>query len=120
MAQDSAGCLQRRVEFAESHKWRGTQFCAYETVWAVNPPRTTISTRLELSLPDDHQLCEQRNYRAGCECRAAIGCAGRQPVRHNVILAVKEAIKISSSTRAATEVAFQVTFERDILTDFHY
>jgi signal transduction histidine kinase len=37
-------------------------------------------------------------------------------LRHNVILAVKEAINNIIKHASASEVAFQVTFERDVIT----
>jgi len=89
----------------------------YETVWAVNPENDNLDALGNYLCQMIHQLCEQ----AKLSCRLRVpelpsDVQVASQLRHNVILAVKEAINNIIKHARATEVAFQVTFERDILT----
>jgi signal transduction histidine kinase len=119
MAQDSAGLSSAaRSEFDRiSQMARDTVSALYETVWAVNPENDNLDALGNYLCQMVHQLCEQ----AKLSCRLRVPELPRDvqvasQLRHNVILAVKEAINNIIKHASATEVAFQVTFERGELT----
>jgi signal transduction histidine kinase len=119
MAQDSPGVSSAaRSEFDRiSQMARDTVSALYETVWAVNPENDNLDALGNYLCQMVHQLCEQ----AKLSCRLRVPELPRDvqvasQLRHNVILAVKEAINNIIKHASATEVAFQVTFEGDVLT----
>jgi signal transduction histidine kinase len=119
MAQDSAGLSSAaRSEFDRiSQMARDTVSALYETVWAVNPENDNLDALGNYLCQMVHRLCEQ----AKLSCRLRVPELPRDvqvasQLRHNVILAVKEAINNIIKHASASEVAFQVTFERDVLT----
>jgi signal transduction histidine kinase len=119
MAQDSPGLsLAARCEFDRiSQMARDTVSALYETVWAVNPENDNLDALGNYLCQMVHQLCAQ----AKLSCRLRVpdlpsDVQVASQLRHNVILAVKEAINNIIKHASATEVAFQVAFERDVLT----
>jgi signal transduction histidine kinase len=119
MAQDSPGLsTSARSEFDRiSQMARDTVSALYETVWAVNPENDNLDALGNYLCQMVHQLCEQ----AKLACRLHVPELPRDvqvasQLRHNVILAVKEAINNIIKHANASEVGFQVTFERDVLT----
>jgi signal transduction histidine kinase len=119
MAQDSAGLSSAaRSEFDRiSQMARDTVSALYETVWAVNPENDNLDALGNYLCQMVHQLCEQ----AKLSCRLRVpdlpsDVQVASQLRHNVILAVKEAINNIIKHASASEVAFQVSFERDELT----
>jgi signal transduction histidine kinase len=119
MAHDTAGLsTAARSEFNRiSEMARDTVSALYETVWAVNPENDNLDALGNYLCQMVHQLCEQ----AKLSCRLHVPELPRDvqvasQLRHNVILAVKEAINNIIKHASATEVAFHVTFERDDLT----
>jgi len=119
MAQDSPGLSSAaRSEFDRiSQMARDTVSALYETVWAVNPENDNLDALGNYLCQMVHQLCEQ----AKVPCRLRVpelpwDVQVASQLRHNVILAVKEAINNIIKHASASEVAFQVAFERDELT----
>jgi signal transduction histidine kinase len=119
MAQDSPGLSSTaRSEFDRiSQMARDTVSALYETVWAVNPENDNLEALGNYLCQMVHQLCEQ----AKLSCRLRVPELPRDvqvasQLRHNVILAVKEAINNIIKHASASEVAFQVAFDRDELT----
>ena len=118
MAQDSPGLSSSaRSEFDRiSQMARDTVSALYETVWAVNPENDNLDALGNYLCQMVHQLCEQ----AKLACRLRVPELPRDvqvasQLRHNVILAVKEGINNIIKHASASEVVFQVTFERDAL-----
>ena len=118
MAQDSPGLSSSaRSEFDRiSQMARDTVSALYETVWAVNPENDNLDALGNYLCQMVHQLCEQ----AKLACRLRVPELPRDvqvasQLRHNVILAVKEGINNIIKHASASEVVFQVTFERDVL-----
>jgi signal transduction histidine kinase len=119
MAHDSPGLSSiARAEFDRiSQMARDTVSALYETVWAVNPENDNLDALGNYLCQMLHQMCEQ----AKLSCRLRVPDLPRDvqvasQLRHNVILAVKEAVNNIIKHSQATEVSFQVTFERDVLT----
>jgi signal transduction histidine kinase len=119
MAQDSPGLSSAaRSEFDRiSQMARDTVSALYETVWAVNPENDNLDALGNYLCQMVHQLCEQ----AKLPCRLRVpelpsDVQVASQLRHNVILAVKEAINNIIKHASASEVAFHVAFERDELT----
>src|SRR6266481_6702063 len=119
MAQDSPGLSSSaRSEFDRiSQMARDTVSALYETVWAVNPENDNLDALGNYLCQMVHQLCAQ----AKLSCRLHVPELPRDvqvasQLRHNVILAVKEAINNIIKHASASEVAFQVTFDRHVLT----
>ena len=118
MAHDSPGVsAAARSEFDRiSQMARDTVSALYETVWAVNPENDNLDALGNYLCQMVHQLCEQ----AKLSCRLRVPELPRDvqvasQLRHNVILAVKEAINNIIKHANASEVAFQVALERDVL-----
>lgn len=118
MAQNSPALSAAvRSDFARiSQMARDTVSALYETVWAVNPENDNLDALGNYLCQMVHQLCEQ----AQLSCRLRVPELPRDvqvasQLRHNVILAVKEAINNIIKHAGATEVVFQVTFERNVL-----
>jgi len=107
-----------RSEFDRiSQMARDTVSALYETVWAVNPENDNLDALGNYLCQMVHQLCAQ----AKLSCRLHVPELPRDvqvasQLRHNVILAVKEAINNIIKHASASEVAFQVTFDRHVLT----
>jgi signal transduction histidine kinase len=118
MAQNSpALSAAARSDFARiSQMARDTVSALYETVWAVNPENDNLDALGNYLCQMVHQLCEQ----AQLSCRLRVpelpgDVQVASQLRHNVILAVKEAINNIIKHARATEVVFQVAFERNVL-----
>ncbi len=119
MAQNSpATPTAARSDFARiSQMARDTVSALYETVWAVNPENDNLDALGNYLCQMVHQLCEQ----AQLSCRLRVPELPRSvqvasQLRHHIILAVKEAINNIIKHARASEVVFQVTFERNVLT----
>jgi signal transduction histidine kinase len=88
----------------------------YETVWAVNPENDNLDALGGYLCQMVNHLCEQ----AQLACRLEVSELPRDvevssQTRHNVIMAVKEAIHNVIKHAKATEVHLQVSFENDFL-----
>ena len=89
----------------------------YETVWAVNPENDNLDALASLSLPDEQPICSQAQLR----CRLEVpelppGIPLSSHVRHNLIMAVKEAIHNVIKHARATEVRLRIAFEASALS----
>jgi signal transduction histidine kinase len=89
----------------------------YETVWAVNPENDNLDALGGYLCQMVNHLCEQ----AQLACRLDVSELPRDievssQTRHNVIMAVKEAIHNVIKHSKATEVHLQASFEKDFLT----
>jgi signal transduction histidine kinase len=119
LAHDCPGLSpSARSEFNRiSQMARDTVSALYETVWAVNPENDNLDALGSYLCQLVHQLCEQ----AKLSCRLRVpelppDVQVASQLRHNVILAVKEAINNIIKHASAGEVTFQVGFEGDVLT----
>lgn len=118
MAHDRPGLTSTAQQEFEriSQMARDTVSALYETVWAVNPENDNLDALGNYLCQMVHQLCEQ----AKLSCRLRVpelpqNVQVASQLRHNVILAVKEAINNIIKHAGATEVAFQVGLEQDML-----
>ncbi len=88
----------------------------YETVWAVNPENDNLDALGNYLCQMTNHLCEN----AQLPCRWSISdLPGDLPVssqlRHNIIMAVKEAVHNVIKHSKATEISLRVQFERGVL-----
>jgi signal transduction histidine kinase len=89
----------------------------YETVWAVNPENDNLDALGNYLCQMTNHLCEH----AQLPCRWTISDLPRDrqvssQLRHNIIMAVKEAVHNVIKHSKATEMSLQVEFNRDVLT----
>jgi signal transduction histidine kinase len=89
----------------------------YETVWAVNPENDNMDALANYLCQTTNQLCEQ----AGLRCRLHVldlssDIQVSSQVRHNVSMAVKEAVHNAIKHAKASEVAIHVNFSKMVLT----
>lgn len=89
----------------------------YETVWAVNPENDNLEALGNFLCQSINQLCEQ----AQLPCRFQVSDLPRDfqvssQTRHNIVMAVKEAVHNIIKHARATEISLHVAFERGDLT----
>lgn len=89
----------------------------YETIWAVNPENDNLYALGDYISQMVNQLCEPVQVR----CRFNMGDLPRDvlassQVRHNVNMAVKEAVHNAIKHAKASEVTVSSMFERGVLT----
>lgn len=89
----------------------------YETVWAVNPENDNLDALGNYICQTVHNLCEQTQLRRRLNvAELPRECAVSSQIRHNLAMAVKEAVHNVIKHARATEVAVQVVLEADMLT----
>ncbi len=89
----------------------------YETVWAVNPENDNLDALGNYLCQMINQLCDQAQLR----CRLHVPSLPpdvqlASQMRHDIILAVKEATHNIIKHARATEVSFRLTFANNVLT----
>ena len=108
---------EARAEFASvSQMSRNLVEALYETVWAVNPENDHLDSLVSYICQVANQMCAQ----AGLKCRLQIpelphDLPVTSGVRHNLIMAVKEAIHNVMKHAGATEVQILIQFEAGLL-----
>ena len=119
MAQANAKDLaQTRADFAQiSQMSRDLVTALYETVWAVNPENDNLDELGNYLFQMVNKLCE----RTPCRCRFHIQNLPREIVvpsktRHNICMAVKEAIHNVIKHALASEVTLTMTFKDPVLS----
>jgi signal transduction histidine kinase len=89
----------------------------YQTVWAVNPENDNLDALGDYICQMVHQLCDRVQFR----CRFQMGDLPREvqvssQIRHNVSMAVKEAVHNVIKHAMASEVKITVEFTGQLLT----
>ncbi len=89
----------------------------YETVWAVNPENDNLDALASYLCQMSNQLCSQAQLR----CRLEVpdtppSIPLSSQVRHNLIMAVKEAVHNIIKHAHATEVRIRIAFEASLLS----
>ncbi len=108
---------EARAEFGKvSQMTRDLVSALYETVWAVNPENDNFDALANYLCQMSNQYCLQ----AGLRCRLESPEAPpdnvlTSQVRHNLIMAVKEAIHNVVKHARATEVRLRIAFEPSAL-----
>jgi signal transduction histidine kinase len=116
--KESLSVAEARVELGTvSRMSRELVAALYETVWAVSPENDHLDSLASYVSQVADQMCAV----AGIKCRFAIEdmppaifIAG--PIRHNVIMAVKEAIRNVITHARASEIQIGIRRENAILT----
>jgi len=88
----------------------------YETVWAVNPENDNLDALGNYLCQMTNHLCEH----AQLPCRLSISDLPRSvqvssQLRHNIIMAVKEAVHNAIKHSKASEIILRAEFERGVL-----
>lgn len=108
---------EARTEFGKvSQMTRDLVSALYETVWAVNPENDNLDALVTYLCQMSNQYCVQ----ARLPCRLEIpevppGIPLSSQVRHNLTMAVKEAIHNVIKHARATEVRLRITFDTSVL-----
>src|SRR5450759_200930 len=89
----------------------------YETVWAVDPENDNLEALANYLCQVGNQLCSQAQLR----CRLEVPSSSpniplTSQVRHNLIIAVKEAIHNIIKHARASEVHLRIAFEAPVLS----
>jgi signal transduction histidine kinase len=109
---------EARTEFGKvSQMSRDLISALYETVWAVNPENDNLDALVTYLCQMSNQYCAQARLR----CRLEVpdsppGIPLRSQVRHNLTMAVKEALHNVIKHAGATEVRLRIAFEAPALT----
>lgn len=109
---------EARTEFGKVSQMTRDLVCAlYETVWAVNPENDNLEALVTYLCQMSNQYCTQAQLR----CRLEIpetppGIPLGSQVRHNLLMAVKEAIHNVIKHAHATEVRLRIAFEASALS----
>jgi len=109
---------EARTEFGKvSQMTRDLVSALYETVWAVNPENDNLDALVTYLCQMSNQYCAQAQLR----CRLEIpetppGIPLSSQVRHNLIMAVKEALHNVIKHARATEVRLRIAFETSALS----
>jgi signal transduction histidine kinase len=118
MAQDNSSFPEKaRVDFDKISKMSRELVAAlYETVWAVNPENDNLEALGNYLCQTVNQLCERTPLR----CRFHVldlppEVQVSSQTRHNISMAVKEAVHNIVKHARATEVTMRITFEKDFL-----
>ena len=89
----------------------------YETVWAVNPENDNLDALATYLCQMSNQYCAQAQLRCRLEiAETPPGIPLGSQVRHNLIMAVKEAIHNVIKHARATEVRLRIAFEASVLS----
>ena len=108
---------EARTEFGKvSQMTRDLVSALYETVWAVNPENDNLDALVTYLCQLSNQYCSQAQLR----CRLEVpdsppDISLSSQVRHNLIMAVKEAIHNVIKHARATEVRLRIAFEASVL-----
>jgi signal transduction histidine kinase len=118
MAHDNSSFPEKaRVDFDRISKMsRELVSALYETVWAVNPENDNLEALGNYLCQTVNQLCERTQLR----CRFHVldlppEVQVSSQTRHNISMAVKEAVHNIVKHARATEVTMRITFEKDFL-----
>ncbi len=109
---------EARTEFSKvSQMTRDMVSALYETVWAVNPENDNLDALVTYLCQMSNQYCAQARLR----CRLEIpetppGIPLSSQVRHNLMMAVKEAIHNVIKHARASEVRLRIAFEKSALS----
>ena len=104
---------EARADFGTiSQMTRDLVSALYETVWAVNPENDNLEALANYLCQVGNQLCSQATLR----CRLEVpelppNVPLSSQVRHNLVMAVKEAVHNVIKHAAATEVRIAITFD---------
>jgi signal transduction histidine kinase len=107
-----------RAEFGRvSQMTRELVSALYETVWAVDPENDNLDALASYLCQMSNQLCSQ----SGLRCRLEVpelppNVALSSHVRHNLIMAVKEAVHNIIKHARATGVRLRIAFETSTLS----
>jgi signal transduction histidine kinase len=119
MAQNDPACPEEaRAQFDQISKMsRELVFALYGTVWAVNPENDNLEALGNYLCQMVGQLCEFAQFR----CRFHLSDLPREvrvssQVRHNICMAVKEAVHNAIKHAQASEVCLYVTFKDTLLS----
>jgi signal transduction histidine kinase len=119
MAQDNAALPDNaRAEFNQvSRLTRELISALYETVWAVNPENDNLDALGNYLCQMVNDLCNQARLR----CRLELSDLPRyvqvsSQTRHNITMAVKEAVHNIIKHARAAEVTLRASFEDGVLT----
>lgn len=108
---------EARTEFGKvSQMTRDLVSALYETVWAVNPENDNLDALANYLCQMSNQYCSQARLRCRLEIPdspPAIPLTSQ--VRHNLIMAVKEAIHNVVKHARATEVRLRIAYEASAL-----
>jgi signal transduction histidine kinase len=89
----------------------------YQTVWAVNPENDNLDALVSYLCQMVNQLCAATQFR----CRFHMSDLPREiqvssQVRHNISMAVKEAVHNVIKHSKGCEVTIRMTFDQNVLT----
>ena len=107
-----------RAEFDKiSQMARELVSALYQTVWAVNPENDNLDALGNYLCQMVNQMCERTRLR----CRFDLADLPQQisvssQLRHNITMAVKEAVHNTIKHAGASEVLTRVTFKENLLT----
>jgi signal transduction histidine kinase len=106
---------EARTDFGKvSQMTRDLVSALYETVWAVNPENDNLDALANYLCQMGNQLCSQAQLRCRLEVPDLPAQASlTSQVRHNLILAVKEALHNVIKHARASEVHLRITFTAD-------
>lgn len=89
----------------------------YETVWAVNPENDNLDALASYLCQLANQLCSQAQLRCRLEVPdLPLQATLSSQVRHNLIMAVKEALHNVIKHARASEVRIRITFGASVVT----
>lgn len=109
---------EARADFGTiSQMTRDLVSALYETVWAVDPENDNLEALANYLCQVGNQLCSQAQLR----CRLEVPSSSpniplTSQVRHNLIMAVKEAIHNIIKHARASEVHLRIAFEAPVLS----
>jgi len=109
---------EARTEFGKvSQMTRDLVSALYETVWSVNPENDNLDALANYLCQMGNQLCSQAELR----CRLDVPDLPQKltlnsHLRHNLIMAVKEAIHNALKHAHATEIRIRIAIEASVLT----
>lgn len=108
---------EARTEFGKvSQITRDLVSALYETVWAVNPENDNLDAVVTYLCQMSNQYCAQARLRCRLEIpETPAGILLNSQVRHNLIMAVKEAIHNVIKHSRATEVRLRIAFTASAL-----
>jgi signal transduction histidine kinase len=119
MSQENAAFPEKaRADFDRISKMsRELVSALYETVWAVNPENDNLDALGNYLCQMVNQLCEQSRFR----CRFDMSDLPREiqvssQLRHNITMAVKEAVHNVIKHAKASEVTIRMTFVESQIT----
>lgn len=109
---------EARTEFGKvSQMTRDLVSALYETVWAVNPENDNLDALITYLCQMSNKYCSQAQLRCRLETpEAPPSIPFSSHVRHNLIMAVKEAVHNVIKHARATEVRLRITFEASALS----